>query len=138
MAKHLQVGDDISELTNDSGFYSANDSPTFNDLTFDTAIAGVTALSNLGATETIDWSVDTHFTGTLDSNVTISFSNDVTGKKISLFLSYDGTAQRTITWPTIKWAGGSAPDAPSASGEDLVVTLLKIGSTIYGIGEVFS
>ena len=47
-------------------------------------------------------------------------------------------AQRTIIWPTIKWGGGSAPDAPSASEEEIVVTLIKLGSTIYGAGEVFS
>jgi hypothetical protein len=110
----------------------------FDDLEYDTAKGTVVALGALGSSETIDWSAGTHFTGTLDDDVTIGFSNDATGQKITLAFIYSG-AQRTITWSDVdKWAGGSAPDAPSASGEELVVTLMKIGSTIYASGEVFS
>ena len=101
---------------------------------YDRAVGSVNAIGNLGATETIDWSTDTHFTGNLDANITFTNSNSVTGQSITLYLTYSG-AQRTITWPTTTWldnATGAAPTTPSASGNVLVVTLQNIGGTIYG------
>lgn len=97
------------------------------------------ALGNLGATEAIDWSTATHFTGTLDSDVTITHTNELSGQKITIALAYDGTAQRTITWTDVdKWQDGTAPTAPSASGEVLLVTLIRLGTTVYGSGGIFS
>jgi hypothetical protein len=117
--------------------YESGDDPTFGDLTYDTATSTPVALGNLGASEAIDWSTGTHFTGTLDSDVTITHSNEVSGRKITLVLSYSG-AQRTITWSHVDfWAGGAEPDAP-VSGETLIVTLAFIGTTCYGTGELFS
>lgn len=102
-------------------------------------VKSVTALGNLGATETIDWSNSTIFTGTLDSNVTITFSNEIAGSNILLYLEYDGSAQRTITWSDVdKWDGGSAPAAPSSASETMVVNLIKVGSTVYGSATIFS
>lgn len=104
-------------------------------LDYDRAIGLVNAIGNLGATETIDWSTHTHYTGTLDSNITFTYSNQVSGQVVTLYLSYDGTAQRTITWPTTTWldnATGAAPTTPAASGKVLVVTLVYIGSVVYG------
>lgn len=117
---------------------ATTDDVTFSDITYTTAIGGVSALGNLGATEVIDWSTATHFTGTLDSDVTITHSNEVSGKKITIALDYSG-AQRTITWSDVdKWEGGSAPTAPASAGETLVVTLVFLGTTCYGSGAVFS
>jgi len=93
----------------------------------------VNALGNLGATETIDWASGTHFTGTLDSNITLTFSNTATGRRITLYLAYSG-AQRTITWPAVTWLDndtGAAPVAPNASGKVMIVTLQDIAGTIY-------
>lgn len=101
---------------------------------YDRAVGLVNAIGNLGATETIDWSTHTHFTGNLDSNITFTYSNNASGQSISLYLTYSG-AQRTIIWPTTTWmdnAAGAAPTAPAASGNVLVVTLQDIGGTIYG------
>ena len=101
---------------------------------YDRAVGAVNAIGNLGATETIDWSTHTHFTGNLDSNITFTYSNNASGQSITLYLTYSG-AQRTITWPTTTWLdndAGTAPTAPAASGNVLVVTLQDIGGTIYG------
>lgn len=108
---------------------------TVDRLDYDRAVGQVNAIGNLGATETIDWSTHTHYTGTLDSNITFTYSNQVSGQSITLYLSYDTTAQRTITWPTTTWldnATGAAPTTPAASGNVLVVTLMYVGSTTYG------
>lgn len=110
---------------------------TFADVTYDTAIGGVSALGDLGTTEEIDWSTASHFTGNLDNDITITHSNETSGQKITLVLSYSG-AQRTITWSHVdEWAGGAAPTAP-ATGETLIVTLLFVGTTCYGSYELFS
>lgn len=107
---------------------------TVDRIDYDQGVGTVSALGNLGATETIDWATATHFSGNLDSNITFTNSNSVTGQSITLYLTYSG-AQRTITWPTTTWldnATGAAPTAPAASGNVLVVTLQNIGGTIYG------
>lgn len=107
---------------------------TLDRLDYDRAIGLVNAIGNLGATETIDWSTHTHYTGTLDSNIMFTFSNPVSGEVKTLYLSYDSTAQRTITWPTVTWldnATGAAPATPAASGKVLVVTCVYIGTTYY-------
>lgn len=102
---------------------------------YDYATGLVSALGNLGSTEAIDWSSATHFTGTLNADVAITHSNEGTGQKITLFLSYDGTAQRTITWSNVDiWLdnnSGAAPASPSASGKVLVVTMFYDGTTCY-------
>ena len=106
---------------------------TVDRLDYDRAIGGVNAIGNLGATETIDWSTHTHYTGNLDSNITFTYSNQVSGQSVTLYLTYSG-AQRTITWPTTTWldnASGAAPTTPAASGNVLVVTLSYIGTTTY-------
>lgn len=108
---------------------------TVDRLDYDRAVGGVNAIGNLGATETIDWSTHTHYTGTLDSNITFTYSNQVSGQTITLYLSYDGSAARTISWPTTTWmdnATGAAPTAPAASGNVMVVTLVYVGSVTYG------
>lgn len=126
-----QLGGDLDAQSNDITSVARFD--------YDYAEGTVSALGNLGATETIDWSTASHFEGTLDDNVTITHSNEVSGQKITLALAYDGSAQRTITWSDVdKWEGGTAPDAPSASGEVLVVTLIFLGTTCYATGGIFS
>lgn len=119
---------------------AATAGPTFTGTTtadlfvYDAARGKVTAGGNLGATETINFNDETNYTGTLDSNITFTFANATSGDEMTLFLSYDGTAQRTITWPTVTWLdnnNGSAPATPAASGNVLVVTVRYIGTTYY-------
>ena len=110
--------------------------PTFTGIvTYPQSTSTVSALGDLGATETIDWATATRFTGTLDSNVTITHSNEVSGRSITLYLAYDDAAQRTITWSGVDvWLDnndGSAPVTPSSSGEELVVTMDFVGTTCY-------
>lgn len=117
------------------GAYGSGDSPTFGVITYTQATATPVNLGNLGATETIDFAAGHEQYGTLDSNVNITHSNEVSGRTVNLYLAYDGTAQRTITWSAVdKWLdgnNGSAPATPSASGDVLVVTLKFIGTTCY-------
>lgn len=76
----------------------------------------------------VDWSKGTVFTKTLAAGGnTITFANALDGQTISVILT---GAASTVTWPTVKWSGGTAPTQTS-SGTD-VYTFIKAGSTIYG------
>lgn len=56
------------------------------------------------------------------------------GQSITLMIA-DGSAY-SITWPTMTWVGGSAPDL--ATSGYTVIVLWKVGATLYGVktGEV--
>lgn len=92
------------------------------------------ALGNLGATEAIDWATGVYFTGAIDQDVTITFTNEASGRGITLDLVGDGT-QETINFSDVDvWldgATGAAPAAPTLSTEHLIVTLKRIGSTTF-------
>lgn len=104
-----------------------------------TTTEGVTDLTNLGTSQAINWQSGSYFTGILNGNVTITHTNESSGQTITLFLEYDGTAQRTITWSDVdKWEGGTEPATPSVAGEVLVVKLTFVGTTCYGTGIIYS
>lgn len=108
-------------------------SPVVNTPTILSPRLTVSNLGNLGATEAIDWNAADIFYGTLDSNVTITHSNEVSGRTITLHLAYDGSVARDITWSDVdRWtdnATGAAPTEPSASGQVLTVTMQFYGTT---------
>lgn len=85
----------------------------FNNLRKDVVLAqSVAGTESYSGTITIDWSDLTKGkvrTITLTGNPTIAFSNAVAGQFICVRLLQDGSGSRTVTWPTIKWPGGSAP-----------------------------
>ncbi len=76
----------------------------------------------------IDWSLAEVYTKTLAGGAnTFTFSNTTDGEVIIVIVT---GAASTLTWPTVKWAGGTPP-TQTASGTD-VYTFVKAGSTIYG------
>lgn len=108
---------------------------TVDRLDYDRAVGTVSAIGNLGSTETFDWSTATHFTGNLDANITVDFSNAVSGQSITIYYTYSGAARTMAYTPTIVWldnATGAAPTPPQASGNVLVVTYQYIGTTYFG------
>lgn len=76
----------------------------------------------------IDWSLGAVFTKTLAAGGnTFTFSNQASGMVIVVRVT---GAASTLTWPTVKWAGGVAP-TQTASGID-VYTFVHDGTSIYG------
>ncbi|MBK6463556.1 MAG: hypothetical protein IPF92_21515 [Myxococcales bacterium] len=76
----------------------------------------------------IDWSLGPVQTKTLAAGAnTFTFANQASGQV--LVVRVTGAAS-TLTWPTIKWAGGAAP-TQTASGID-VYTFVHDGTSIYG------
>ena len=73
------------------------------------------------------------FSVTLNQNTTFVFQGATSGYTVSFLLEVTGNGS-TITWPSaVKWAGGTAPDAP-ASGETNIYAFYSRdgGTTWYG------
>ena len=142
----LQSGDNISVLTNNSGYLTA-ESDTLDSVTGRgaTTTNGVTVGSIDINGEIIEKAVNTtSVTGStaLDpANGTIqrlTFSGAVTftdslvdGESITLHID-DGSAH-AATWPTTEWVGGSAPTLDTTN--ETIVVVWKVNSTLYGMSS---
>ncbi len=94
--------------------------PVVNGQTYGAAVA-VAAME-------IDWTLGQVFTKTLEAGAnTFTFANAASG--MCVVVRVTGAAS-TLTWPTVKWAGGTPP-TQSASGID-VYTFIHDGTSIYG------
>jgi len=87
-----------------------------------------------GVTIAIDWDNGaTQYVVLEATGRTVTFANPVNGAVYRFIIIQDGSGSRTITtWPTIKWAGGSAPTLTTTGGKADVVTLLYANSSYYG------
>jgi len=56
----------------------------------------------------IDWSQGNSFYKALSANTTFTFSNAVDGQVITVAV-LNTASNYTVTWPTMKWPGGTAP-----------------------------
>ena len=94
---------------------------------------------NTGTSKTIDWVNGQNQKLALTGNVTLTFSNPVAGMTAKLKIIGPGSAPAyAITWPTIKWVGGSAPTL-SGVGKTDIVTLYFDGTSYWGtIGNNFA
>jgi hypothetical protein len=97
--------------------------------TTDTITFGAPAAVTIAAAA-IDWALGNVFTKTLAANTTFTFSNLVDGKTVVVCLT-NTASNYTVTWPTVKWAGGVAP-VMTIGAKDDVYTFIRIGSTTYG------
>jgi hypothetical protein len=119
-------------------------------------LAGTVALPTGGGAETVVTNGSTSgattlnlangnvFNLTLSGATTFTFSGATAGKAcaFSVYLTQDGTGSRTVTWPTVKWAGGTAPTLSTAANatDILVFESLNGGTTWFGslVGANFS
>lgn len=87
-----------------------------------------------GATIAIDWNNGaTQYVVLGATGRKVTFANPVSGQVYRFIIIQDATGSRTITtWPTVKWAGGSAPTLTTTGGKADVVTLLYANSSYYG------
>lgn len=73
---------------------------------------------------------------TLTGAVTLTFSGATNGSgcSMTLYIAQDATGGRTITWPTVKWAGGVAPVISTAANAIDIYTFFTMdgGTTWFG------
>lgn len=70
---------------------------------------------------------------TLTGNATITMPSAVSGKSFIMFLKQDATGSRTVTWSTVKWAGGTAPTITSTASKQDIYSFFSDGTNWYGV-----
>lgn len=116
------VADDAT--TSAPGFMSAADKTKLDGLQTQGAAVAIAAAA-------IDWSLGGVFTKALASGATtFTFSNATSGKVIIVRLTSNAGGS-AVTWPTVKWAGGTPPTMSTPSKRD-AYTFFHDGTDIYG------
>ena len=74
------------------------------------------------------------FSLTMTGNTTFTFGSVTSGRSVGFILQLTGNGS-TVTWPSsVKWAGGTAPDAPASGETDVLVFHTRDGGTNwYGV-----
>jgi len=70
---------------------------------------------------------------TLTGSATITMPTATSGKSFIMFLKQDGTGSRTVTWSTVKWAGGTAPTITSTASRQDILSFFADGTNWYGV-----
>jgi hypothetical protein len=96
--------------------------------------ASVTPTTSAISASAIDWSTlfikNGLYTKTLSANTTFTFSNKTSGQSISVRLT-NTASNYTVTWPTVKWATGSAPTMTTGAKSD-IYTFIYDGTDVFG------
>lgn len=121
LSNPLAGGSVAAATTSTAGSMSAADKTKLDGMQSEGSAVAVAAMA-------IDWSAGSVFTKTLAAGAnTFTFSNATSGRMITVRVT---GAASTLTWPTVKWAGGVAP-TQTASGTD-IYTFVHDGTNIYG------
>ena len=70
---------------------------------------------------------------TLTGNATITMPTATSGKSFIMYLKQDATGSRTVTWSTVKWAGGTAPTITSTASRQDILSFFADGSSWFGV-----
>jgi hypothetical protein len=89
--------------------------------------------ANSSTAITIDLTNGTVQIITLTGNATITMPTATSGKSFIMFLKQDGTGSRTVTWSTVKWAGGTAPTITSTASRQDILSFFADGTNWYGV-----
>ena len=75
------------------------------------------------------------FSLTTSGNTTFTFGSVTSGRSVGFILQLTAGGTHTVTWPaSVKWAGGTAPDAPASGETDILVFHTRDGGTNwYGV-----
>ena len=99
-------------------------------------VAGQYASTRFGLTDggtiALDWNNSNVQSVTIAGNRTFTFANPKEGGRYLILLKQDATGSRTVTWPTITWAGGTAPTLTTTGNKTDIITLIYANSTYYG------
>jgi hypothetical protein len=89
--------------------------------------------ANSSTAITIDLTNGTVQIITLTGNATITMPTATSGKSFIMLLKQDGTGSRTVTWSTVKWAGGTAPTITSTASRQDILSFFADGTNWYGV-----
>jgi hypothetical protein len=89
--------------------------------------------ANSSTAITIDLTNGTVQIITLTGNATITMPTATSGKSFIMFLKQDGTGSRTVTWSTVKWAGGTNPTITATASRQDIYSFFADGTNWYGV-----
>lgn len=89
-----------------------------------------------GATIAVDWNNGNIQTVTLGGNRTFTFANPADGARYVLVVKQDATGSRTVTWPTIKWVGGTSPTLTTTANKKDVISIIYDGTDYLGAANL--
>jgi hypothetical protein len=99
-------------------------------LSFVSALPSASAIS----ASAIDWATLKRtgglYTKTLAANTTFTFSNLLAGQTIVVRLT-NTASNYTVTWPTVKWTGGTPPTMTVGAKSD-IYTFIYDGTNVFG------
>ena len=75
-------------------------------------------VSESSGAASVNWANSNSFYLALNANCTISFTGQQDGQVITIAI-LNTTSNYTVTWPTIKWAGGTAPTMTTGAHYDV-------------------
>ncbi len=84
-----------------------------------------------GSSKTVDFTAGQKQKLTLSANCTLTFTPAGVAN-VQLKLVQDSTGGRTVTWPSMKWAGGTAPTLTTAANGIDIISLYYDGTTWFG------
>jgi hypothetical protein len=93
---------------------------------------GVYDVGNSGTAATVNWTNGSIQKVTLTGNAALTFVAPSGASRCSLLLLQDTVGTRTVTWPTVKWAGAVAPTLTTTTSRTDIVTFLYDGTSYYG------
>lgn len=98
------------------------------------------ALGTLGATVTIDLANGSLQTATLGANLTITLPSVAanTTEHLTLLLTNDGTAGRSVTITDIKWVTGTAPTFDTGASKTNIIVLRGTSAGWIGDGGSYA
>lgn len=85
-----------------------------------------------GAGFAVNWNNGNVQYVTIQANRTPTFSNPKQGGRYILIVIQGSGGSKLITWPTIKWRGGTAPTLTTTAGKADIITLIYANGSYYG------
>ena len=89
--------------------------------------------ANSGTAITLDLANGTVQIITLTGNATVTMPTAVSGKSFIMYLKQDATGSRSVTWTTVKWAGGTAPTITGTPSRMDIYSFFSDGTNWYGV-----
>lgn len=94
------------------------------------------AITSSSGSATIDWTQGNKAVITLTEDVTLTFTNPSKPCNLLLRIVQDSTGGHTLTFPTIKWAGGNAPTLTTTASAIDIISLYFDGTNYYGVATL--
>ena len=96
----------------------------------------VQIVASSGSSQTINFEDANVHRIVLTANCNFTFNNPIAGFSYLLILVQDGSGSKTVTWPTIRWRGGTPPTLSAGANAIDLVSIIWDGTNYYGTASL--